>query len=156
MSDGVVIQANSVQETLQLGRRIGAALCGGWVIGLIGDLGVGKTQLAKGIAGGNRAPGSLAPEVTSPTFVLVNEYPGRVTFYHVDAYRLRRGADLSDLGIEEMIATGAVAVEWADRVADALPPDRLTVTGRSTGETNRVWTLSYTGPISQEWLRRIG
>ena len=156
MNDATVVHSNCVEDTLQLGRRIGAALRGGWVIGLVGDLGVGKTQLAKGIAEGNRTPGDRVPEVTSPTFVLVNEYAGRVTFYHVDAYRLRCGAELDDLGVEEMIAAGAVAIEWADRVAGALPPDHLTVTGRSTGETNRVWTLSHTGPTSRGWLRRIG
>ena len=155
MNDAIVIHANSVEATLQLGQRIGAALDCGWVIGLLGELAVGKTHLAKGIADGNRRPGDAPPEVTSPTFILVNEYPGRVTFYHVDGYRLYSAGEMDRLGIEEMIAEGAVVVEWADRVADGLPPDRLTVAGRSTGETSRVWTLSAAGPISQEWLARI-
>lgn len=156
MNDGTIIQANSVTETLQLGRRIGAALDCGWVVGLIGDLGVGKTHLVKGMADGNRRPNDAPVEVTSPTFVLVNEFSGRVKLYHLDAYRLHSGGELEDLGIEEMIADGAVVLEWADRVADALPHDRVTITGQSTGETNRVWTLSASGPISLEWLARIG
>jgi len=156
MRNAIVIQANGVEATLQLGRRIGAALQPGWVIGLVGELGVGKTHLVKGIAEGCRRPGQAAAEVTSPTFVLVNEYRGHTTLYHVDAFRLHGGDDLAELGIEEMIADGAVAVEWADRVADALPLDRLTVAGRATGETKRVWTLSATGPISRERLRQIG
>ena len=156
MRDAVVIQADSVQETLQLGWRLGSVMQLGWVIGLVGELGVGKTHLVKGLADGNRVPGGPAAEVTSPTFVLVNEYLGRAPLYHLDAFRLHGGADLAELGIEEMIAGGIVVVEWADRIADALPRDRLTVAGRSTGETKRAWTLSAAGPISGEWLARIG
>ncbi|MCK4661055.1 MAG: tRNA (adenosine(37)-N6)-threonylcarbamoyltransferase complex ATPase subunit type 1 TsaE [Phycisphaerae bacterium] len=155
MTDTTVIHANSVAETLELGRRIGAVLDCGWVIGLVGDLGVGKTHLVKGIAEGFRAPGTAAVEVTSPTFVLVNEYPGRGTLYHLDAYRLHCGEGLEELGIEEMIACGAVVIEWADRVADGLPGDHLTIAGRSTGATLRVWTLCAGGPVSREWLARI-
>ncbi len=156
MNDATVIRANSVAETLRFGRRIGAALQQGWVIGLVGELGVGKTRLVKGLAAGNHMPDHAPTEVTSPTFVLVNEYPGRVKLYHLDAYRLHSGSDLDNLGIEEMIADGVLAVEWADRVVEALPPDHLTIIGRSTGETNRVWTLSAHGPISREWLSQIG
>ncbi|MFH0980240.1 MAG: tRNA (adenosine(37)-N6)-threonylcarbamoyltransferase complex ATPase subunit type 1 TsaE, partial [Planctomycetota bacterium] len=71
------------------------------------------------------------------------------------AYRLRSAREMDELGVEEMIADGAVVVEWADRVAEALPADRLTITGRSTGETIRVWTLSAAGPVSREWLRCV-
>jgi tRNA threonylcarbamoyladenosine biosynthesis protein TsaE len=155
MNQPITIHARCLEATLDLGRRIGGRIETGWVIGLVGELGAGKTHLVKGIGDGNREAGAPALEVTSPTFVLVNEYPGRVRLFHVDAYRLRAGAELEDLGIEEMIADGAVAVEWADRVSDAVPADRLTVAGRSVGETHRVWTLIASGPCSREWLRAL-
>ncbi|MCP4592107.1 MAG: tRNA (adenosine(37)-N6)-threonylcarbamoyltransferase complex ATPase subunit type 1 TsaE [bacterium] len=149
------IHVNSVDQTLAFGRRIGTALAPGWVIGLVGPLGVGKTHLVKGIADGNRAAGHPAVEVTSPTFVLVNEYAGRVRIYHLDAFRLLSGADLDELGLEEMIATGAVVIEWADRVAEALPTDRLTITGQSTGETSRTWTTVATGSSAVDWCEAL-
>jgi tRNA threonylcarbamoyladenosine biosynthesis protein TsaE len=154
MNAPIAISSESVDATLALGRRIGGALGRGWVIGLLGELGVGKTHLVKGIAAGNAE--NAAVEVTSPTFVLINEYPGRVALYHIDAYRLRGAADLEELGLEEMVADGAVVIEWADRVADALPPDRLTIAGQATGPTQRQWTFSSSGAAAREWLSRIG
>ena len=155
MIDEPTIVAHGVEETLDLGRRIGVAVRPGWVIGLVGELGVGKTHLVKGIARGNQRAADAAAEVTSPTFVLVNEYAGRARLYHLDAYRLRCGAELDELGVDEMIDDGVVMIEWADRVAEALPADRLTIHGQSTGETERVWTIRASGPISREWLGAI-
>lgn len=155
MNDPAEIHADRVEATLALGRRIGGAFRVGWVIGLVGPLGVGKTHLVKGMAAGNPPAAGKPAEVTSPTFVLVNEYPGRVPLYHVDAYRLHSADELAELGLEEMMADGAVAIEWADRVAGALPPDRLTITGHVTGETTRLWTFSASGPTSRSWLRTL-
>jgi tRNA threonylcarbamoyladenosine biosynthesis protein TsaE len=156
MSDVTVVNTGSVEETLRFGRQIGAVLDRGWVIGLIGPLGVGKTHLVKGIAAGNCSSADRPVEVTSPTFVLINEYGGRVPLYHVDAYRLRSAADLDSLGLEEMTADGAVVVEWADRVAEALPSDRLTIAGQSLSATQREWSLIASGPTSARWLARLG
>ena len=120
----VEITTHSAAETIDLGKRLGAALKGGEVIALIGNLGTGKTHLIKGIADG------LGVEqedlVTSPTFVLVNEYFGRqgaMQVYHIDAYRLESVAEFEALGIEEYSRPDSVVlVEWADKVMPALEP----------------------------------
>jgi tRNA threonylcarbamoyladenosine biosynthesis protein TsaE len=107
-------------------RAIGAALAGlldpGDVVGLTGDLGAGKTRLVQGAAA---ALGVEAP-VLSPTFMLVREYDGDLSVHHVDAYRLNGPLELEDLGLEDVLAADAVVfVEWADRVAAALPESWL-------------------------------
>lgn len=122
----LVINSRSPEETLALGRLVGESLVGGLVIGLIGPLGAGKTQFVKGVASGNAAPDTRL--VTSPTFTLLQEYTGRLTLYHLDAYRLPGSAALTALGFGELIrADSVVAVEWADRVTDLLPPDALMI-----------------------------
>ena len=142
------IVTNSVDQTRQLGRQIGQLLAGGELIALLGDLGTGKTQLVKGIAVGNDYQNPN--QVTSPTFTLVHEYPGRRHLYHLDAYRLNNSQELTNLGLDDMIDPSAVVViEWADRVADALPPDRLTVQLEATGESSRRLTFQAGGSASQ-------
>lgn len=133
-----VINTTSVDETLDLGRRIGAALRGGDAIGLVGQLGAGKTYLVKGIANGLGVLDERS--VNSPTFVLVNEYAGRFPIHHLDAYRLGSADELLDLGFEEMAGESAVAiVEWADRVTDAMPANSLWIRIALTGETQRAF-----------------
>lgn len=146
------IQTNSVDQTLALAARIGRALVGGEAIALIGGLGSGKTHFVKGLADG--AGVCDAQDVNSPTFVLVHEYVGRVYLYHVDAYRLRNAAEFAALGAEEMFQSdGTVVIEWADRILDVLPQDRLTVRLEVAGPTQRHMTLEATGPRSER-LRR--
>lgn len=117
--------STSVEQTISLGERIAACLTGGEVIGLIGELGTGKTHLIKGIAGGIAVKSIDSPSgdhhteemVTSPTFTLIQEYPGRLTLYHIDAYRLENARQLEALGFDELCESGGViVVEWADRV----------------------------------------
>lgn len=117
--------STSVAQTILLGERIAACLTGGEVIAMIGELGTGKTHLIKGIAQGlaaNRSDSSAEdhhPEevVTSPTFTLIQEYPGRLMLYHIDAYRLENARQLEALGFDELCESGGViVVEWADRV----------------------------------------
>jgi tRNA threonylcarbamoyladenosine biosynthesis protein TsaE len=107
-------------------KAIGAALAGllgpGDVVGLNGDLGAGKTRLVQGAA----AAFGVEGPVLSPTFMLVREYEGDLDVHHVDAYRLSGPLELEDLGLEEVLAADAVVfVEWADRVAAALPESWL-------------------------------
>ncbi len=103
---------------------------------LVGELGAGKTHLARAIAEGlGVADGRV---VTSPTFVLVQEYQGRLPISHFDAYRLRSEGEFADLGIDEYFEAGGVClVEWADRVAGVLPPEHLRITLTITGEHSR-------------------
>jgi len=136
-----VLDSGSVAETLDLGRRLGAAARPGDVVALVGELGSGKTHLAKGMAEGLAA--ARARDVTSPTFVLCHEFlDGRIPFYHLDAYRLRGSADLAAIGAEEMLEGDGLAVlEWADRAPDVLPEDHLEVRLEVTGPAARRLTL---------------
>lgn len=108
-----VITTRSELETTAFGERLGTTLTAGSTLLLVGDLGAGKTTLVRGIAKGL---GVDPDEVSSPTFVLINEYRGRLTLHHVDLYRID-GAAVDDLGLEELSASGGVVViEWADRL----------------------------------------
>lgn len=145
------IETNSEAETIALGERLGRALAPGVVVALVGTLGSGKTHFVKGVARGAGVP--VGVTVNSPTFVLVNEYEGRLHLYHIDVYRLGGGEELEALGFDEMIVSGgAVLVEWADRVEDCLPADRLRVAIEITGETARRFELAASGPLSKSTL----
>jgi tRNA threonylcarbamoyladenosine biosynthesis protein TsaE len=112
------------ESTERFGQTLGALLRPGDMIALVGDLGAGKTTLTQAIA---RGMGITAP-VTSPTFALIQEYLGSIPLFHFDTYRLERAEDLADLGFDEYTERGGVLViEWADRIAPLLPPDRLTL-----------------------------
>ncbi|MBM4019552.1 MAG: tRNA (adenosine(37)-N6)-threonylcarbamoyltransferase complex ATPase subunit type 1 TsaE [Planctomycetes bacterium] len=138
-------ETHSPEETLDLGRRIGRAARPGDVLALVGDLGSGKTVLAKGAAEGLGA--ASAREVTSPTFVLCREHlGGRMPFYHLDAYRLRGAADLEAIGAAEILGgDGLSALEWADRAPQALPPDHLEVRLEIIGPSDRRLTFTPRG-----------
>jgi tRNA threonylcarbamoyladenosine biosynthesis protein TsaE len=113
------ITSNSPDETIEFGRRLGAQLRGGEVIGVCGPLGSGKTHLIKGIAAG---AGAKDPrQINSPTFVIVNEYSGRLDIYHIDAYRLNSVSEFEMLGFDDFCdPQSVVLIEWADRVEPAL------------------------------------
>ncbi len=120
------ITTHSAQETRQLGRKMGILLKQPLIIALIGDLGSGKTAFVQGLAQGLDVPAGYY--ITSPTFNLVNEYPGRLALIHVDLYRLETLGDLEDIGLDEMLYDRAVlAVEWADKLADNLADNYLSM-----------------------------
>lgn len=149
-----VCVTNRVEETLALGARIGERLTPNSVIALIGTLGSGKTHLVKGVARGNQTPRDTA--VNSPTFVIVNEYPGVLPLFHIDAYRLSGWAELDALGFDEMCrSNGAVLIEWADRVMDALPPDHLTIEIDIVGESSRRFQFTANGDRSSALIDDI-
>ena len=151
----IEIVSNSEADTEAVGRAIGLAGEAGDVIGLIGELGAGKTRLVKGIAGGLEVRDQR--EVKSPTFVIIREHPGRLRLYHVDAYRLSGAAELWALGLEEMLNQGSlIVVEWAERVVDVLPIDRLTVELEIAGSNSRRGRMSCGGASSKALLGRIG
>lgn len=109
-------------ETRAIGRAIGRDAAPGTLLALIGPLGAGKTQLAKGIAEGL----GIRSVVNSPTFVLMNEHVGRLRLFHVDAYRLDDPEDAFAAGmLDDRAADGITVVEWADRLAGWLPDERL-------------------------------
>jgi tRNA threonylcarbamoyladenosine biosynthesis protein TsaE len=117
-------QTRNEEETIQLGREIAAWLPKRAVVLLIGNLGAGKTTLAKGIVSGL---GAARPEdVTSPTFTLIHEYGARV--YHVDLYRLDRPEEVARLGLEEIFDRDAVVlIEWGERFPQLMPVDRIEI-----------------------------
>lgn len=154
----ITLHSRGPQETQALGRALGAALEAGQVIALIGPLGAGKTTLVKGLAAG--AGVADLRRVNSPTFVLVNEYEaaqggGGLRIHHVDAYRLRGGGDLEAIGFDEMLTQGAVVVEWADRVADLLPPDTLTIRLSPAEAEVRTLVCAAGGPGSGRLLAAL-
>jgi tRNA threonylcarbamoyladenosine biosynthesis protein TsaE len=109
-------------RTRQIGEAIGRLAPPGTVLALVGELGAGKTQLAKGVADGL----GVATVVNSPTFVLMNEHVGRLRMHHVDAYRLADPEEAVDAGLlDEREVGGVTVVEWADRLAGWLPAERL-------------------------------
>lgn len=114
------------EQTRRMGMRLGSLLQKGDVICLVGDLGTGKTTLVQGVATGW---GSFDP-ASSPTFVLINVYrrPDGARLYHLDAYRLSGAAEAEQLDIDALVENGPLVIEWADRIQEALPRDRLWVT----------------------------
>ena len=132
----------SEEETSAAGERLGASLHAGAVLLLYGDLGAGKTAFVRGLARGLGAPDE---EVTSPTFTIVQEYPGRVTLYHVDLYRLEE-REVDDLGLEELVlGDGIVAIEWAERWRER-PDDAVEVRIEDNGEDARRIRISGLPP----------
>lgn len=133
------------QATQALGRELGRRLFAGAVVALVGQLGAGKTHLARAVAEGLEVVDSRV--VTSPTFVLMQEYRGRLPIYHFDTYRLASEAAFEDLGAAEQLAgEGVCLVEWADRVPNSLPDDHLRITLTVTGPDSRRALLEATGP----------
>ncbi len=148
------LTSSSVSQTIEIGRRLGELLQANDIIGLTGGLGAGKTHFAKGLATGLEV--SDTQVVNSPTFVIINEYIGRLHIYHVDVYRLASSAELQALGFEEMCSAGGVVlIEWADKIQDLLPPDVLSIELAATGANSRDLVLTGGGPRSKHLLLEL-
>jgi tRNA threonylcarbamoyladenosine biosynthesis protein TsaE len=118
------LTSDSPDATRALGRALGRAAPAGTFLALVGELGAGKTQLAKGVADGLE----VASVVNSPTFILMNEHRGRLRFFHIDAYRLDDPEEAVAAGLlDDRQADGVVVAEWADRLVGLLPEDRLEI-----------------------------
>jgi len=134
---------NTVEETEKLGIQLGNLANSGDIICLVGDLGTGKTHLTKGIAKGL----SIDEHITSPTFNIVNEYDGRLKFYHFDVYRVNDPDEIAAIGFDEYIFGGGVSViEWANYIEEIIPKESLTITLEKVpqlGSTCRKVTINY-------------
>lgn len=145
-----------VRDTLRLGEALGRLLAPGDVVGLSGTLGAGKTAFVRGVAGGT---GADVDEVSSPTYAVIQSYPGRVLLHHVDLYRLESGDELYATGFFDLEA-GACLVEWIDRAPAVLPESALLVRLEATGEGARALHVSARGPrgtaLLAGWLSSAG
>lgn len=120
----LTLTSEGADETIRIGQAIGRFLQKGDIVALIGELGSGKTCITQGIARGINVPESYY--VTSPTFTLINEYPGKIPLYHLDIYRLSGSQDLIDMGYEEYFyGDGVIIIEWAEKIRDILTDDTL-------------------------------
>ncbi|MDR2741805.1 MAG: tRNA (adenosine(37)-N6)-threonylcarbamoyltransferase complex ATPase subunit type 1 TsaE [Treponema sp.] len=120
----ITVISNSPEETIAAGERLAESLKPGSVVALRGKLGAGKTYFTKGIA---RFFG-IEEEITSPTYTIVSEYPGKIPLYHIDAYRLNGDDDFIALGGEEIISgKGVSVIEWSERISGSIPPEAVIV-----------------------------
>jgi len=142
--------STSLQQTERLGHAIGRVLCGGETIALYGSLGSGKTALVRGIAVGL---GVSPMDISSPTFVMIHEYQGRLPLAHVDLYRIRSPEELESTGLAAYFSGQTVtAIEWADKGLVAMPRDRIEITLQHRAARSRAIELSAKGPRSNDVL----
>jgi tRNA threonylcarbamoyladenosine biosynthesis protein TsaE len=142
-TERIVVEAPDEAATLAIGHALAAALLPRSVVALIGPLGAGKTRLVQAVA---ESAGVDPREVVSPTFVLIHEYRGRLPIYHFDAYRLRDEDEFLQLGPDEYFERDAwTFVEWADRVANCLPRERLEIRIEPSGASSRRFEIAALG-----------
>jgi len=145
----------SADQTKKLGRILGEKLASGMVIALIGDLGTGKTVFAKGVTAGLGLRNEK--EVTSPSFVVINEYQGRMPVWHVDLYRLKNSGEVEDLGWEELMSPpGVTMVEWAEKALALFPEDRIEVHLEWVNEMERKLLFIGRGEKARELVEGLG
>ena len=137
----VEITSSSPEQTQAIGRVLGARAQPGDVVLLVGELGAGKTCLTQGILWGL----GVDEYARSPTFVMINEYDGRLPLYHIDLYRIEADAEIVDLGLDEYLSgDGVCVVEWPERSRDVYPAERVEIKLEHIDETTRKLTLSCT------------
>ena len=143
-SHQILITTRSIRETQYLSQKLGGWINQPLVIALIGDLGSGKTAFVQGLAKGLEVPDGFY--ITSPTFTLINEYPGRYPLVHMDLYRLENMSELEDIGLDEILHGQAViAIEWADKLSDSLPAEHLRVALEIIDDDCRTLNLNAAG-----------
>lgn len=148
------ITTGSSDETEALGATIGSLLQPGSFLALRGDLGGGKTCLTRGVVA------SLAPQsahlVASPTYAIMNCYPGNTPVYHFDFYRLSGDDDIAELGFEEYFyGDGVCVVEWSERLVELMPPDVLTLLFEYSGDDRRLVSITSSGQNSGNILKLL-
>lgn len=149
---GFSILTNSAAETEELGRRLGSLLQAGDFLALRGELGGGKTCFTRGVVA------ALAPEsahlVASPTYAIMNEYPGRPAVYHFDFYRFNSVDEVIELGFEDYFhGCGICVAEWSERIYELLPADHISVCFEHRDGDQRLIIIETNTP---ETIKRIG
>jgi tRNA threonylcarbamoyladenosine biosynthesis protein TsaE len=151
----VIIESRGAAETRRLGKLMGQRLTPGSVVALSGELGSGKTQLIKGLAVGLGVDTNY--HVSSPSFVLINEYPGRTPLYHVDLYRLSNEKDLEEIGLEEYLyGKGVTAIEWAEKACPFIPSQHIWIDMEWTGLKTRKLVIKAVGKDNVQVLEPLG
>lgn len=153
-ADFIRLITKTPEQTRVIGEKIGRRLLSRTVMALSGDLGAGKTVFVQGLARGLDVPGSWP--VTSPTYTLVNAYPGRLPLIHADLYRLSGAADFEDIGGHDIEAdNGVLAVEWADRLPPVELAADMTVHIRIIDDHQREVTLFFSGPTPEDLIKHL-
>jgi tRNA threonylcarbamoyladenosine biosynthesis protein TsaE len=153
MTSQLQITTHSLEETQLLGEKTGKLLEGGTVITLTGDLGSGKTSFVQGLAKGLDVPEDYY--ITSPTYTIINEYPGRCILFHVDLYRIGDSADLEDIGFYEILhGNGVVAIEWPNKLHDFLP-DHLAIHIKVLNDEAREFRITGYGLKANNLINKL-
>lgn len=147
----LTLSSDSPAATRRIGTRLGRRLRPGDVVLLLGELGTGKTCLAQGIGRGLE----VADQVKSSSFVLLNEYDGRLRLYHADLYRLEDPREVMELALEETAADGILAVEWPERAWAELPPEHLLARLDWVDDRRRRLTFEAHGDRYEELVRAL-
>ena len=138
----MIIITNNENETVLEGERLGRTLSPGAVVALYGGLGAGKTAFTRGLGAGL----GVTENVSSPTFTIVNEYPGDIPLFHFDMYRLETECELFDIGWDDYLDRGGVcAVEWSEKVPSAFPPEAIIIKFDILGDEKRRMEISVGG-----------
>jgi tRNA threonylcarbamoyladenosine biosynthesis protein TsaE len=135
----IEVRTQSEQDTIALGKAIGAVLKDGAVLALEGDLGAGKTHFVQGIAAGM----GITDVVSSPTFTIMNYYEHTVPLQHFDFYRLESEYELDDLGFDEYLSSGITVIEWSEKFPDRLPASAAIVRIIKTGVNDRLFRFDF-------------
>lgn len=150
----MALMSSSPGETEELGRRLGALLTRGMFIALHGELGSGKTCFTRGLVA-TAAPES-AHLVASPTFAIMNQYPGPIPLYHFDFYRLSSCHEIAELGFEEYLQEDGICIaEWSERLGEMLPQEHLSITFEHAGNDQRHIILEAKGPETDILLTKF-
>ena len=149
------VTSRSWEDTFKLGQAIGQAATGRLIIALMGDLGSGKTVFVKGLARGLAVPKAFM--ITSPSYTLINEYPGRLPLFHADLYRLSNAIDIESTGLfDTMVADGVLVIEWAERLdQQSLAQDMVIHFDIKKGDTREI-SITGCGQTGMNLLRDLG
>lgn len=150
----MIFISDSQQTTEELGSKLGQLLTKGSFVSLFGGLGGGKTCFVRGVV--EAAAPESAHLVASPTFAIMNEYPGPLPVYHFDMYRLSGSCEIIELGFDDYFhGSGICIIEWSERLGELLPPDRLSITFEQLGDDQRTITIEAYGPIAGNQLQQL-
>jgi tRNA threonylcarbamoyladenosine biosynthesis protein TsaE len=148
------ISTHSVEATKTLGKSIGMWITSGTVLALSGDLGSGKTSFVQGLARGLEVPDDYY--ITSPSYTLINEYPGRLPLFHIDLYRISDITELEDIGFYEILCGNVVvAIEWADKIGNGLLPGPINIHFEITRDETRKIYISANKSNDLDLLKKI-